>query len=116
VEVIVKRFDNPDEVRSFANGRFEIVHIAGVTLGRATYEPGWKWSEDIGRPLGQKNCDVEHIGIVIQGCTTVTMNDGRVVELRAGDIFYVPPGHDSEFFGDERYVSPHLIGAATYTR
>jgi AraC-like ligand binding domain len=116
VDVIVKRFDNPDEVRSFTKGRFEIVHIAGMTLGRATYEPGWKWSEDIGRALGQKSCDTEHIGIVIQGRATADMNDGRVVDLHAGDIFYVAPGHDSRVIGDEPYVSLHLIGAAAYTR
>jgi cupin domain len=116
VDVIVKRFDYPDEVRSFAKGRFEIVRIAGMTLGRATYEPGWKWSDHVGGPLGQKRCDVEHIGIVLQGRTTVAMDNGHVVELHAGDIFYVPPGHDSEVIGDEPYVSLHLIGAGTYTR
>jgi mannose-6-phosphate isomerase-like protein (cupin superfamily) len=116
VDVIVKRFDNPDEVRSFTKGRFEVVHIAGMTLGRATYEPGWEWSEHIGRALGQRSCDVEHIGIVIQGRASAAMNDGRVVELRAGDIFYVAPGHDSRVIGDEPYVSLHLIGAAAYTR
>ena len=115
MDVIVKRFDNPDEVRSFTKGTFEIVHIAGMTLGRATYEPGWQWSEHVGRAHGQKSCGVEHIGIVIQGAT-VTMNDGRVVELRAGDIFYVAPGHDSRVIGDEPYVSLHLIGAGAYTR
>jgi Cupin domain len=116
VDVILKRFDNPDEVRSFTKGKFEIVHIAGVTVGRATYEPGWTWSEHIGRALGQKSCDVEHIGIVIQGRATAEMDDGRVVELHPGDIFYVPPGHDSRVIGDEQYVSLHLIGAGAYTR
>jgi quercetin dioxygenase-like cupin family protein len=116
VDVIVKRFDNPDEVRSFTKGKFEIVHVAGVTLGRATYEPGWRWSEHVGRALGQTSCDVEHIGLVIQGRATVAMNDGRVVELHPGDIFYVAPGHDSRVIGDEPYVSLHLSGAAAYTR
>ena len=82
-----------------------------MTLGRATYEPGWEWSEHIGRALGQKSCNVEHIGIVIQGRAIAAMNDGTVVELRAGDIFYIPPGHGSRVIGDEPYVSLHLIGA-----
>jgi quercetin dioxygenase-like cupin family protein len=63
-----------------------------------------------------QSCDVQHIGIVIQGRATAAMNDGRVVELHAGDIFYVAPGHDSRVIGDEPYVSLHLIGAGTYTR
>src|SRR5262249_34346023 len=83
VNVIVKRFDNADEVRRFTKGRFEIVHIGGTTLGRAIYEPGWKWSEHVGHALGQTRCDIEHIGLVIQGRATAAMNDGRVVELRA---------------------------------
>jgi hypothetical protein len=116
VDVILKRFDNPDEVRTFPKGKFEIVHIAGMTLGRATYQPGWRWSEDVGRAIGQTSCDVEHLGIVIRGRATAAMNDGRVIEIRAGDIFHIAPGHDSWVVGDEPYVSLHLMGAATYTR
>ncbi len=116
MDAILKRFDSPDEVRTFARGKFEIVHIAGMTLGRATYEPGWRWSEDVGRALGQTSCGVEHLGIVIQGRATAAMNDGRVIEIRAGDIFHIAPGHDSWVIGDEPYVSLHLLGAATYTR
>jgi hypothetical protein len=40
-ETILKRFENPDEVRVFNKGRFEIIHIGGLTIGRASYEPGW---------------------------------------------------------------------------
>jgi quercetin dioxygenase-like cupin family protein len=116
VAVTLKRFDNPDEVRTFEKGQFEIVHIGGMTLGRATYEPGWRWSEHVGRPLGQTSCDVEHIGIVIAGCATAAMNDGRVIEIRAGDIFHIAPGHDSWVIGDESYVSLHLMGAGRYTK
>jgi quercetin dioxygenase-like cupin family protein len=112
--VTVKRFNGPDEVRTFTKGKFEIVHIAGMTLGRATYEPGWRWSEHVGRALGQKSCEVEHIGIVIQGCATAAMHDGRVIEMRAGDIFHIGPGHDSWVIGDEPYVSLHLLGAGEY--
>ena len=114
MDVTLKQFDHPDDVRTFPKGTFEIVHIAGMTLGRATYEPGWKWSEHVGRALGQKMCEVEHIGIVIRGHATAAMNDGRVIDLRAGDIFYIPPGHDSWVVGDEPYVSLHLLGASAY--
>jgi hypothetical protein len=116
VDVILKRFDNPDEVRTFPKGTFEIVHIAGMTLGRATYEPGWRWSEDVGRALGQTICGVEHLGIVIQGRAKAATKDGRVIEISAGDIFHIAPGHDSWVIGDEPYVSLHLMGAGTYTK
>jgi quercetin dioxygenase-like cupin family protein len=113
-EVILKRFEQPDEVRQFAKGKFELVHIAGMTIGRATYSPGWKWSEHVGRDLGKKSCDVEHVGIVLAGRATAAMDDGRVIEMKPGDVFYIAPGHDSWVVGEEPYVSLHLMGASAY--
>jgi quercetin dioxygenase-like cupin family protein len=114
LEVILKRFDSPDEVRRFEKGRFELVHIGGMTIGRATYEPGWKWSEHVGKSVGKKSCEVEHVGLVLSGTATAAMNDGRVIEMKAGDLFYIAPGHDSWVVGDEPYVSLHFMGAADY--
>ncbi len=113
-EVILKRFDQPDETRTFPKGKFEIVHIGGMTIGRATYEPGWRWSEHVGREMGAKSCQVEHVGMVVSGRATAAMDDGTVYEMKAGDLFYVPPGHDSWVVGDEPYVSIHLMGAGDY--
>lgn len=113
-EVILKRFDQPDEIRTFQKGKFELVHIGGMTIGRATYEPGWKWSAHVGSSLGKKSCDVEHVGLVLSGRATAAMDDGQVIEMRAGDIFYVPPGHDSWVVGEEAYISLHLMGAGRY--
>jgi len=114
LDVVLKRFDTPDEVREFALGRFELVRIGGMTVGRATYQPGWKWSVHVGAPLRQQSCQVEHVGMVVSGCATAAMDDGRVFEMRAGDIFYIPPGHDSWVVGDEPYVSLHFLGADHY--
>jgi quercetin dioxygenase-like cupin family protein len=114
LEVVLKRFEQPDEIRNFEHGRFEIVHIAGMTIGRATYAPGWKWSDHVGHSMGKKSCDVEHIGLVLSGRATAAMDDGRVIEIKAGDIFYIAPGHDSWVVGDEPYVSLHLLGADDY--
>ena len=114
LDVILKRFEQPDEVRKFEKGRFEVVYIGGMTIGRATYSPGWKWSEHVGRSIGKKSCDVEHVGLVVSGRATAAMDDGRVIEMKAGDIFYIAPGHDSWVMGDEPYVSLHLMGAGNY--
>jgi len=114
LDSILRRFEAPDETRTFPKGKFELVTLAGVTIGRATYEPGWKWSLHVGDALGKKSCDVEHVGIVLSGCADVTMDDGRVIEMREGDLFYIPPGHDSSVVGDEPYVSLHLLGARDY--
>src|SRR5439155_17647329 len=96
-------------------GKFELVHIAGMTIGRATYAPGWKWSLHVGPSLGKKSCDVEHVGMVVSGRATAAMDDGRTVEMRPGDVFYIAPGHDSWVVGDEPYVSLHLLGASDYS-
>ena len=114
LDVILKRFDSPDESRTFEKGRFDVVHIGGMTLGRASYQPGWKWSVHVGRALGKKSCDVEHVGLVVSGRATAAMDDGRVIEMKPGDIFYIPPGHDSWVVGNEPYVSIHLMGAERY--
>ena len=112
--VVLKRFEQPDEVREFDKGRFELVHLGGMTIGRATYQPGWKWSEHVGAALGATSCHVEHVGMVVSGCATAAMDDGNIIEMRAGDIFYIPPGHDSWVVGDEPYVSLHFMGAEDY--
>jgi len=114
-EVALKRFENPDETREFEKGKFEIVRIGGLTVGRATYQPGWKWSEHV-RPLaGTDFCNVEHVGLVISGHATAAMKDGTVHDLVAGTLFYIPPDpHDSWVVGDEPYVSLHFMGADTY--
>lgn len=117
LQVILKRFEEPDEVRTFEKGKFEIVHVGGMTIGRATYLPGWKWSHHVGPALGKRFCDVEHVGLVVSGCATAAIEGGDVVEMRAGDLFYVPPGppaHDSWVVGNEPYVSLHLLGASHY--
>lgn len=89
-DVILKRFETPDEVREMVKGRFEIVRLAGVTIGRATYEPGWRWSEHVGPTVGATRCSVEHVGLVVSGTATAAFDDGHV---------------------DEPYVSLHFLGA-----
>jgi quercetin dioxygenase-like cupin family protein len=117
LDVILKRFDNPDETRLFEKGKFEIIKIAGMTIGRATYQPGWKWSEHVGPAAGTEYCEVEHIGMVVSGTATAAIKGGEVYELSPGTIFYIPAlPHDSWAVGDEPYVSLHFLGAESYTK
>ncbi len=117
MEVILKRFDDPDDVTHFSNGKFETITLGGMTIGRATYQPGWKWSEDVGPRLDEEFCAVEHVGMVISGTATAAIVDGQVVEMKSGDFFYVPSEpHDSWVVGDEPYVSLHFLGASIYAR
>jgi uncharacterized RmlC-like cupin family protein len=116
LDVIIKRFEQPDEVREMGKGRFELVRIGGLTIGRATYQPGWRWSEHVGPSVGAARCTVEHVGLVVTGVATVAFQD-RIIELRPGELFYVPPEpHDSWVVGQEPYVSLHFLGADQYAR
>jgi quercetin dioxygenase-like cupin family protein len=117
LEVVLKCFESPDETRTFEKGKFELVRLGGMTIGRATYQPGWRWSTHVGPSVGALRCNVEHVGLVLSGCATAAMDDGTIHELRPGTLFYIPPGppgHDSWVVGDEPYVSLHFSGAGDY--
>ena len=117
VDVILKRFEAPDETRVLTKGKFEIVRLGGMTIGRATYEPGWKWSEHVGPGVDARRCSVEHVGMVVSGSATAAFDDGTVVEMKAGELFYIPPiPHDSWVVGDKPYVSLHFMGAEAYAK
>jgi len=113
--IMLKTFESPDETRTFEKGKLEIVKIGGMTIGRASYEPGWRWSAHVSPIAGTPLCEVEHVGMVISGRAMAAMKDGTEVELTAGSLFYVPPvAHDSWVIGDEPYVSLHFLGADQY--
>src|SRR4030095_5024008 len=115
--LILKRFDSPDETRTFAKGKFEIVNLGGLTIGKASYDPGWKWSEHVSPLAGTTFCEVEHVGMVISGSAMVAFDDGTEIELTPGNLFYVPPvPHDSWVTGNEPYLSLPFLGAAQYSR
>jgi len=116
-ETILKRFESPDESREFEHGRFELVRVGEMTIGRATYRPGWKWSEHVGAELGEPFCEVEHVGMVLAGHAVAAYEDGTIVDLTPGTLFYIPPiPHDSWVVGGEEYVSLHFMGADHYAK
>jgi hypothetical protein len=117
IDVLLRRFDEPDETRLFEKGRFDVVRLGGVEIGRASYEPGWKWSVHVAPGAGTPLCPIEHVGLVLSGAATVAFEDGRTIELRAGQLFHVPAlPHDSWVLGSEPYVSLHFLGAGRYAR
>jgi len=115
IDIILKKFDSPDQIREFDKGKFEIIDMGKMTIGKATYSPGWKWSVDVSPLSNTDFCEVEHLGMVLSGSATVAFDDGKTYILKAGDIFYVSPlPHDSWVVGDEEYVSLHFLGAEKY--
>lgn len=112
--LVTESFDSSDEVNEYpdAMGRVEIVELNGKKVGRATMQPGWRWSVH-GRPAaGTDSCEVEHIGYVVQGRLTVLMDDGTQIEIGPGDAYHVPPGHDAWVVGDEAVVHLDFGGLA----
>ena len=111
---VIRRFEEPDATVPMELGTFAKVELGGMTIGRAEYEPGWRWSEHVGRATGEALCQVAHVGLVLSGRNRVVMTDGSEFEMSAGDLFSIGPGHDSIVVGDEPYVSLHFLGADTY--
>src|SRR2546427_12800089 len=101
----VKSFDSPDETRPFeGKGQAEVLQLGGHTIGKATFEPGWKWSNNV-KPIAQTDsCQVSHLGYCISGQMKVYMDDGSEQQIGPGDAFAIPPGHDAEIIGDESCV------------
>jgi len=115
VRVILRAFEEPDEVRMLEKGRYEVVRIGGQVFGRATYES--RWSEHVGPSLGATRCGVEHLGLVLAGRATTAFDDGMITERRQGQLFYIPPvPHDSWVVGDETCEPLHFLGTDRYAK
>ena len=111
-----KRFDRPDEVRELENARIELVELGELAVGRAIFQPGWRWSEHVQPIAGTPSCEVHHIGFVVSGHMHVEMDDGAGADLVGGDIFEIPPGHDAWVVGDEPWVSIDYAGRRLFAR
>ena len=104
-KVEVRSFDKPDETRMFeGKGMADVVALAGHTVLRGTFEPGWKWSENVKPLAGTELCEVSHLGYVLEGRMRVHMKDGSEQELTPGEVVAIEPGHDAEVIGDENCV------------
>jgi len=111
-----KNLDSPDDTRTFDNGQMQIVNVAGATIGRAVFQPGWKWSNDV-KPIAKTDsCQAAHTGYVISGRMHVVMDDGTEGEAGPGDAVVIGPGHDAWILGDEPCVMIDLSGSVNYAK
>lgn len=110
-----KTFDSPDEVRPMSGkGLVELVNIGGGMVGKATFEPGWRWSEHVKPIAGTGSCQAAHLGYVLSGRQGIRMDDGTELEFGPGDVIAIPPGHDGWVIGDEPSVVLDFAGMAHY--
>lgn len=116
--VEARNFDAPDETRTPDKTRVETVKVGGALVGRATMDPGWRWSEAIKPIVGTDSCQVHHIGIVLSGRMHVVHGDASEVDLNAGDVYEIQPGHDAWVLGDEPFVGVEFDSTtvATFAR
>jgi hypothetical protein len=112
----LKRFTVPDEVREFPKGRLEVVKIGGATIGRATFEPGWRWSTSLQPIVKTKSCEAPHFQYHLAGTLMIQMDDGKTFEAKAGDVSLLPIGHDAWVVGDEPAVVVDFQGMLDYAK
>ncbi|WFP74942.1 cupin domain-containing protein [Mesorhizobium sp. WSM4906] len=111
-----KSHNNPDEVRSPAKTRVEIVRLPGFTLGRMNMQPGWKWSECVKPVVKTESCQVSHVGYVVSGTITVRMTDGTQKTFEAGTSYTIPPGHDAWVEGNQPFQCIEVLSAEQYAK
>ena len=98
-----KSFDKPDESRAIDSGQIDVVHLAGSTAARATFEPGWRWSTSIKPVVGGDSCQNHHVGYALSGAIHVQTDGGEELEIGPGDVYEILPGHDAWVVGDDTF-------------
>jgi class 3 adenylate cyclase len=112
----IKRFTEPDERVTFDLGYTDNVTVGPLTVGREVEEPGWRWSTHVRPIVGTERCEFHHVGMVMSGRMMLESRDGEQVELRAGDLYDMAPGHDAWVVGDEPVVSINFQGIAGWAK
>lgn len=105
-----RNFTSASEVREFPKARIEVIEVGGKPVGRATFEPGWRWSTSEQPFIGTKSCEVPHFLYHVSGVLKVQMDDGTELECRPGDVSLIPAGHDAWVVGDEPVVIVDFYG------
>ncbi len=99
-----KPMANPDETMTVPKATIALMKFGGQTVVRATFQPGWKWSECM-KPMVQSEwCQGSHTGYAVSGRVHVLLQDSTEAEINAGDAYNIPPGHDAWVVGDEPAV------------
>ena len=112
----LKSFAKPDDVRTFPKGRLELVNIGGATIGRAVFEPGWRWATSVQPIAKTKSCEAPHFQYHVSGTLRVKMDDGAELDCRPGDVSLLPSGHDAWVIGNEPAVVVDFQGMVDYAK
>lgn len=113
-KVELKSFGAPDEVREFPKGRLELIKVAGATIGRAIFEPGWRWETSVQPLVKTKSCEAPHFQYHVAGILRIKMDDGTEFDCKPGDVSSLPAGHDAWVIGDEPVIVVDFQGMLDY--
>jgi hypothetical protein len=111
-----KSLNKPDEVRTFDKGKLELINIGGRTVGRGTFQPGWRWSQSVKPLVNTKSCEAPHFQFHVSGTLRVKMDDGIERDFKAGDVSLLESGHDAWVIGDEPVVVVDFQGMLDYAK
>jgi len=111
-----KSFKDAEEKREFPNGAAEIVSIGGAEVGRMTFRPGWRWSNDVKPIAGTDSCEAPHFQYHVSGQLAIVMDDGTEIIAGPGDLTSLPSGHDAWVLGEEPVVVVDFFGASNYAK
>ena len=109
-------FDSPEETRSFDKGKAELIKLGDATVGRFTFEPGWRWSECVKPLVGTESCQSDHLGYADSGKMHVVSDDGSEVDITSGQAYLIPAGHDAWVIGDQPFVGFEFKSAEQYAK
>lgn len=112
----LKDFEHPDEVRTFPKGRVEVLTVGGATVGRATLEPGWRWSTSVQPIAKSASCESPHFQYHLSGTLHVLMDDGKEFDCKPGYVSLLPMGHDAWVVGDEAVVVIDFQGMLDFAK
>ena len=110
----LKNFGKPDEVREFPKGRLELIKVGGATIGRAIFEPGWRWATSVQPIAKTRSCEAPHFQYHVAGVLRIKMDDGAEFDCRPGDVSLLPSGHDAWVVGNEAAVVVDFQGMLDY--
>jgi class 3 adenylate cyclase len=109
-----KALSTPDIVRTFPHGQVDIVNLDETYIAHLSWEPGWRWSKDVAPVVQTASCQNRHLGYALSGRLRVMMDDGSELDIRVGDAFEIPPGHDAWVVGDESFDTVEFASAAIF--
>ena len=111
-----RSLDRPQETRTFPHGEVQLVTVGGSTVGRFTFQPGWRWSTSVKPIVGTDHCEIHHVGYALSGRMHVVDGAGIATEIGAGEAYDIPPGHDAWIVGDDTFVGLEFRSAQEYAK